>query len=165
MKSCRKLIVLDEPTRSFLAGMRSIRLNAGLMLSDVAKQLGEPLGTVKMYEEGFNLPSLHMLLKLAELFGWDLSGSVNYKFFHRKVQPSTLKSSLKKYGLSYSEVARLTGYDKANVYAAVNMRSYGSVLCFAAVLEVIRSEEEAESLRRTGTRRKKGKCGVVFQRH
>ena len=77
MKSCRKLIVLDEPTRSFLAGMRSIRLNAGLMLSDVAKQLGEPLGTVKMYEEGFNLPSLHMLLKLAEFFGWDLSGSVN----------------------------------------------------------------------------------------
>lgn len=82
-------------------------------------------------------------MKLAELFGYDLSDSVNYKYFYRTIQPLSIKSSLRKYGLTYGEVSRLTGYDKGHIYESVNLFPETTLACLSAVLEVIRQEQEA----------------------
>ena len=139
--------MLDAPTRKFLGMLRSFRTQARLTLRELATAIGAPLGTVKMYELGLNLPSLGVLMRLAEFFGYDLSESVNYKVYHGQISPSSLKRSLRRYALSYGELSRLTGYAKTNIYASVNQKTYGSLACLFAVLEVLRQEREQEALR------------------
>ena len=138
-----KQIVLDVPTRQFLGALRGLRREAGISYRELAAGISAPLGTVKMYEKGRNYPSLPMLMRLVEFFGYDLSQSVNYKYYHRKVQSVNIKRDLRSYGLSYSEVASLTGYSRDQVYASINYRYHGSVGCFAAVIEVLQAEREA----------------------
>ena len=142
-----KAIALDDATRKFLGTLRSARREAGLTLRELASAIGAPLGTVKMYELGLNLPSLGILMRLADLFGYDLSASVNYKVYHGQICPCKLKRSLRRYALSYGELSRLTGYATANIYASVNQKSYGSIECLSAVLEVLRHERELEAFR------------------
>ena len=161
MRAGTKFIVQDEPTLRFLGAMRSVRRNAGLTLREVSRMLGIPYATLKTYEGGYNCPSLHTLMKLAELFGYDLSDSVNYKYYYRTIQPLAIKNSLRKYGLTYVEVSRLTGYDKGHIYESVNMLPKTTLGCLAAVLEVIRHEQEQERFRRKHclTReRRQGRC-------
>ena len=143
----RKTIVLDDTTRKFLGLLSSERQKAGLTLRELAEAMRELLGTVKMYELGLNYPSLPNLMKLAEVFGYDLSGSVNYDIYQRKISPRMAKRELRRYGLSYAEVSELTGYAKANIYAAINQKRYGSLKCLASVLEVLKQERELEHLR------------------
>ena len=101
-----------------------------------------------MYELGLNQPSLGVLMRLAELLGYDLSESVNYKVYHGLLRPYNLKRSLRRYSLSYVELSRLTGYASANIYASVNQKPYGSISCLLSVLEVLRQEREQEALRK-----------------
>lgn len=149
MSAERSYIVLDEPTRKFLGTLGNVRRKAGMTLRELASAIGAPLGTVKMYEQGLNLPSLGILMRLAEYFGYDLSDSVNYKVYHEEVKPPSIKRVIRRYGLSYGELSELTGYATANIYASVNQKSYGSIACLFAVLKVLRRERELEELRKS----------------
>lgn len=145
----RKTIALDDATRKFLCTLSKARRKARLTLRELASAIGAPVGTVKMYELGLNLPSLGILMRLAEFFCYDLSDSVNYKVYHGELRPQSIKSLLRRYGLSYGELSRLTGYAKTNIYASVNQKPYGSIACLFAVLEVLRREQELEALRKS----------------
>ena len=159
-----KCIVLDEPVRSFLVLLKSERIRAGLTQSYVAEYLHTARSTICAYERGINLPPLENLIKLAELLEYDISESINYKFFYRKIQPYQIKYNLRRYGLSYRELAELTGYREERIGEAVRMKHGGSILCLAAVLEVIEQERRAYKLRirlcrKTGrTRKLQSRC-------
>ena len=143
-----KMIVLDEPTRKFLECLSTERKKSGLTLRKLSEAIDAPLGTVKMYELGLNYPSLAILMRLAKVLCYDLSESVNYKVYYGMLCPREIKRKLRRYGLTYTELSKLTGYPKENVYASVNQKRYGSVLCLSAVLGVLKQEEELEVLRK-----------------
>ena len=105
--------------------------------------------TVHVADTEYNLEegALGILMRLAEIFGYDLSDSVNYKVYHGELKPQNIKRLLCRYGLSYGELSELTGYAAANIYASVNQKSYGSIACLSAVLEVLRRERELERFR------------------
>ena len=87
-------------------------------------------------------------MRLAEYFSYDLSESVNHKVFYRTVQPEDIKRSLRHYDLSYRELSEQTGYTIDCISNSIQMNPKCSVACLCAVLEVIRYECEAETLRR-----------------
>ena len=149
MSAERSYIVLDAPTLEFLSGLRELREKAGLSQRELCKALNISRGTFHMYELGLNLPSLGILMRLAEVFGYDLSASVNYKVYHGEMKPQGIKRVIRRYGLSYGELSELTGYATANIYASVNQKSYGSIACLFAVLKVLRRERELEELRKS----------------
>ncbi|MBQ7594135.1 MAG: hypothetical protein IJU48_07265 [Synergistaceae bacterium] len=86
-------------------------------------------------------------MKLAELFGVNLSASINYKFFYRKFCPDKLRQQIYRYGLTYAELSKLTGYTESRISESVRMRPRGTALCLSAVLEVLKSEMEAYKFR------------------
>ncbi|MBQ7543671.1 MAG: helix-turn-helix transcriptional regulator [Synergistaceae bacterium] len=143
----RKTIALDGPTQEFLRGLRGMRENAGLSQRELCKALNISRGTFHMYELGLNNPSLGMLMRLAEYFGYDLSDSVNYKVYHGKLTPADIKRTIRRYGLDYRELSRLTGYNFQHISQSVNMSGRWSAECLSAVLEVLRHERELERFR------------------
>ena len=143
-----KHIALDEPTREFLSSLRMLREHSGMSVSYAAKCLGIRRSALYVYENGRHKPNLNTLMKLAELLEYDLSGSINYKFFHGKLCSGEIKDKLTMYGLTYSELSKLTGYDAERISDAVNLREHGSILCLWAVIEEIKREEHMWHVRR-----------------
>lgn len=145
-----KKIALDDPTRKFLGNLRAERKKAGLMWRELSAAICVPLGTVKMYAMGRNAPTLGILMRLSEVLGYDLSDSVNYKVYHHLIYPCDVKRRLRRYDLSYRELAELTGYAENHIWASVNRKPYGSIVCLWSVLEVLRREHELEEFRKRG---------------
>lgn len=141
-------IVLDEPTRKFLSSLRSLREQSGMSLRYTAECLGIHNSALYEYEKGRHKPNLTTLMRLAELFEYDISCSINYKFFHGKLCACEIKHKLMKYGLTYPELSKLTGYDVERIGDAVNLREQGSILCLSAVIEEIKREEHLWHIRK-----------------
>ena len=148
MDAGTKMIVLDSPTQSFLEELRKLRAKLGLTQRQLAATVKIPRNTYQNYELKRNYPTLGTLNHLAELLGYDLSESVNYKYYHKSPSSLELKERLTRYGLSLLELSKLTGYDMIHIYFTVRMQSRGSVSCYAAVLNVLKSEQESEEFRR-----------------
>ena len=144
----RRSIALDEPTRNFLCSLRNLREQSGMSLRYTAECLGIHNSALFDDENGKRKPTLSTLMKLAEFFEHDLSGSINYKFFHGKLCASEIKHKLTMYGLTYPELSKLTGYDAERIADAVNLREQGSILCLSAVIEEIKREEHMWHVRR-----------------
>lgn len=147
MQTGIKMIVLDDPTQKFLSVLRATRESAGMSRSQIARSMNIPTKTFQMYELGLCYPSLGNLMRLAEILRYDLSDSVNYKFFHGKLNPYEIKQKLKRYDLSYREISEATGYTRDRISCSILMRPKGSLHCLHAVLEVIRREQELEKFR------------------
>lgn len=155
MKKEYKCIADDSITREFLACLKVMRMKAGLSQKGLADMLNIRKNDVQCYELGRNSPSLSVLMRLAEFFKYDLSESVNYKFFHQTIKPSSLKRELKRFGLSYTEIGKLAGYDRQQIFETVNYRKYASVGCMAAILEILKHERMSSRLREKFERRRR----------
>lgn len=93
MRTGSKMIALDEPTQKFLSILKALRIAAGVSREEIAEIAGTSKSDMKMYELGFYQPSLGILMRLAEYFSYDLSDSVNYKYHHKKLNPSEVSES------------------------------------------------------------------------
>ena len=144
-----KHIVIDDPTRDFLNSLKELRRQSGMSYRYIAYYIGVRKCAVYDYENGRHKPKLGTLMKLAELFKHDISGSINYKYYHGKISASELKRKLNEYGLTYPELSKLTGYDAERITESVNLREHGSILCLSAVIEVIKREEHMWQFRRS----------------
>ena len=149
MSAERSYIVLDAPTREFLSGLRGLRENAGLSQQALSAELATDQTAIYAYEHGLRRPTLGMLMRMAEYFGYDLSDSLNYKIYRGELSSSALKRSLRKYSLTYPELSSLTGYSEVRIRNTVNMYGTGNAECLSAVLEVLRHERELEELRKS----------------
>lgn len=130
-------IVLDDPTKEFLSSLRSLRLKSGKTLKEVGKAIKISGTAVGSYEKGTAIPLLRNLLSLAEYFGYDLSASVNYKYYHGQLTSASIRERMSKLGLTYSDLSGLTKYDEQSVYHSVHQTSKGTLLCLNAVLEAM----------------------------
>ena len=143
-----KTIALDETTRKFLGELRNFRRMVGKTQREMAQALNVHRTTYQNYELGLRLPTLENLMRLAESFGYDLSESVNHKFFYGTLQPNDIKRELKRYDLPLSELSKQTGYSTDRLECAITLNLRSSLPCLSAVLEVLRYEREAEVFRR-----------------
>ena len=142
-KRDKKCIYLDEPAKRFLNSLRSEREKIGLTLIEAAGLLDCNFGQLADYEKLEYYPMLGMFIKLSELYKYDISDSVNYKYFYQKINKHDFRTSLKRYGLGRKELAQLTGYSEGVVNKTINFTPNLSLGCLSAILKVIEQENTA----------------------
>lgn len=142
-----KSVVLDSTTSEFLKNLRSIRKSLGLTLDCVAHRIGATRSSLINYEKGKQSPDLLKLIKLAELLNYDISESINYKFFHGKIRADHMHRKMKYFGLSIAEISRITGYCIRRVSESVNVKPEASISCIYTVLQVFKHEKKLLALR------------------
>ena len=153
MKVKRKCVALDAVTAEFIATLKERRLSAGLTQKSLAYVIGVNVTSVSDYERGRAMPSLRNLIRLASVLGYDLSDSINYKFFYRQINVATLRSMFNKLGMSYMELSKLTGYDARLVKDSLLQTPTGSLPCLYAVNAVL---ERERGMLQKGRRQKHG---------
>lgn len=137
----RMFVVQDGPTKKFLSSLRSLRQAAGLTCSELAEAVGISLANIQDYERGRSFPILLNLIKLADYFGYDLSSSVNYKFFYGKLDLSRLRILRNNYGLSLFELADMTSYHFQQICKTLRLKHGGGLGCLSAIQEVLCNEQ------------------------
>ena len=142
-----KCIVLDEPTRKFLQSLGEMRREAGMTKRDLAQALNISPANITDYEKGCRTPSVGMLIRLAEFFSYDISESLNYQLYCGRVDLGRMREQFKRYGFSYMELARLTGYSQKSVRSCFHFTEQVTPQCFYAVLKVLEEEQRAYNLR------------------
>lgn len=147
-------IHLDEETQRNLRNMRADRKRLGLSRKDLADRLGVKYSAVADYELGRNAPHLSRYLLLAEIFGWDIKDSANYKFA-MTAEKYKLKKRKDSYGLNAREISRLSNFSESSIENALYMHSRSTINSFAAVLEVLDEEERRSRLIHELTRKSK----------
>ena len=149
----QKRIVLDEPARKFLQSLKAMREDAGLSKAVLAEAIGIARTNLTNYENGKRLPSLEVLIKLAEFFRYNLSESLNYKLYNGEISPAWLCCQLKRYGFNYAELSRMTGYSLYSVRNCFVFSRRITPQCLYAVLEVLEQERQAYNFSVTLLRR------------
>ena len=144
----KKIILLDEPTKKFLSSLKSLRKATGKSQKEIAKQINTTLSSISDWEIGKCYPYLESLIKLAEILNYDISESLNYKYFYKTINPQVIKQSMKRYGLDYMELEQITGFNRTRVRASVLLRDDGTISCLAAVLAVIEQERKFSEFRK-----------------
>ena len=139
-KIANKSILLDIPTSSLLSSLKQRRIDYGLSVKKLAEKLCINHWSVQCYEQRKSPPCLLNLMNISEFFRYDLSESLNYKFFHGLIQADKIKARMKTLGLTCAELARQTGYCRGAVYETINLRSGTSLFSLNAVLNVLGKE-------------------------
>ncbi len=152
----QKHIHLDEQTRANLKGMRKERKRLGLSPKDVERLTGISHVTILRYERGMYTPSMARYLLLAEIFGWDIKDTANYRF--ATARTTRVKNSISRrkqcYGISNSEMSRITSFSRFSITNAVTVNERCTANSFAAVMKVLDDEERRSTLVQELTRKK-----------
>ena len=136
-KLANKKILLDVPTSTLLGSLKERRIEYKLSVKQVAEKLCISISSIGYYERGIYPPSLLNLMNLAEFFAFDLSKSLNYKFFHGLIRSDEIQKRIKRSGLTMYELAHMTGYSRTNISEAVKLTSNASIFCVNAVLNAL----------------------------
>ena len=140
-KIANKQVLLDIPTSSLLSSLKQRRLTYGLSITELADKLCISRRSITSYERKEYPPTLLTLINIGEFFSYDLSPSLNYKFFHGLIRSDEIKAHIKLAGLTCVELACLTGYNIKSVYNAVNISANTSLFCLDAVLNALNNAE------------------------
>ena len=144
------VIALDDPTRTFLKLMQSVRKSLGLTQCQVADYVGEIPLSISRYENGERIPDLQTLIKLSVVLKCDISRSINYKVYYKKIKHWNVMKIIKKYDFTFSELAELTGYCERNIRRTLKSH-YGylttNIPCLFAILKVLQDEKRSEWFR------------------
>ena len=139
-KLANKSVLLDTPTNTLLSSLKQRRIDYGLSVKELAEKLCVNRVSVECYEQRKSPPCLLNLINISEFFNYDLSKSLNYKFFHGLIQADSIKARMKSLGLTCAELAKLSGYSRSVVYETINLRSGTSLFSLNAVLNVLGKE-------------------------
>ena len=108
------------------------------------RKLGQMIGCVRslisVYESGERIPSVSNLVKLAEVLEYDLSTSVNYKYWHRKIDWQNLRKQLEYYGFTVRELSVYVGYGESAVDKVFWQIRGFSLSCLNAILGIFEDE-------------------------
>lgn len=148
-----KNIALDDITVEFLGKLRRLRETHGFTQKFIAEYANTTRTCVTCYEQGKSTPSLRTLIKLAEVLNYDISQSVNYKFFHRKINTGKLMKSIRVHGFSFVEISSIVGYSPENVSLAVRAKPNASIQCLHEIIQLIEKERIAYTVRQHITRK------------
>ena len=137
-----KKIVIDEVAANFLKNMKSIRLKSNYQAEAVAILVGHNPKAIREYERYNRTPTLRTFIKLAELFNYDVSESINYKFYHRKINTGNLIKRIRYYGLTIADLSAITGYSTSAISKSIHLKRGASILCLYTVMQAIEDEEK-----------------------
>ena len=140
-KIANKQVLLDIPTSSLLSSLKQRRLTYGLSITELADKLCISRRSIACYERKEYPPTLLTLINIGEFFSYDLSDSLNYKFFHGLIRSDEIKERIKFVGLTCVELACLTGYSVKSIYSAIHISANASIFCLDAVLKALGSKE------------------------
>lgn len=145
----------DNVSMRLINSIKEERIKSGLTQRQAAEILEINTRTMKKYELGRKLPHLVMLLKIANLFNYDITESINFKIYHSKFCMYKIKTELRMYGLSHKELSELTGYSVSQVRNTLYMNHCGSLCCLGAICEVLSREKGAYKYRKKLCRKAK----------
>ena len=148
-----KLIALDDVTVDFLKNLRALRENLGYTQYYVAQQVDVKRSSIIDYEKRRVNPTLLTLIRLAEVLKFDISESINYKFFYGKIKKSKIREDMRSFALSFREIARIIGISRDSVRVTVRFLPKASIPCLLAILQVIEHEKQAFAVRQHLTRK------------
>ena len=134
------IVALDPPTLTLLSSLRPLRVSANLTQKALANHLNITEGSITAYEKRKVAPKLGVLIRLADFFNYDLSESVNYKYYHRLIDPPALKDRIKRSGLRYLDIAELTGYSEHMILTSINLKC-ASLPCLYAIFRALEQAE------------------------
>ena len=110
-----KKICLDEVSVRFLRSLKSERQKLGMSQGQLGKLIGATRSIISAYEVGYRLPTVGYFVKLAEVLCYDLSSSVNYKYWYGQIDWLKLRQQLRNYGFTCSELSVYVGYQVSAV--------------------------------------------------
>ena len=148
-----KLIALDNVTVDFLKNLRPLRKKLGYTQNYVAQQVNVQPSSIIGYEKGYGCPTLLTLIKLAEVLKFDISESINYKFFYGKIKKSKIREDMRSFALSFRELSRIIGISRDSVRVTARFLPKASIPCLLAILQVIEQEKQAYAVRQHLTRK------------
>lgn len=148
-----KNIALDDITAEFLCNLRHLREAQGFTQKFIAEYANTTRTCVTCYEQGKSIPSLRTLIKLAEVLKYDISQSVNYKFFYRKINPDKIMKSIRVHGFSFVEISSIVGYSPEKVSLAVRAKPNASIQCLHEIMQLLQRERIAYTVRQHITRK------------
>lgn len=140
----RKKIVLDAPTREFLSLLKSLRQEHDYSCKELVRRLGMgSISSLSYYERGLRLPSLGCLIKMAETLKYDLSDSVNYKFFYGEIDLVHLRAEIEGYGLTLRELSRRINFEYRQPGDTLRGTHYASVSCLWEILSYLNANRKS----------------------
>lgn len=137
-----KKICLDEVSMRLLCSLKSERLRRGLTQKELGVKIGVDRGIISHYECGRKRPYLCHLIKLSETFGYDLSSSVNYKYWHGQIEWYKLRQQMAYYGFTCSELSGYISYHINAVCTALYGEEDFSLDCLNAILRIFENERK-----------------------
>ena len=149
MRPRNKNICPDDVSMSLIRTLKTRRRSMKLTQKMLAANLGVTASAISSYESGKALPTLPVLMKLAVIFGADISSSVNWKYYHGEVSRNDLTRGMKRYGLTYSELGDILECDEGVVRKAVKFGHGSSLECLSKVLKILERENESEKFLRS----------------
>lgn len=147
----RKHIYLDAETVENVKSLISERKRKGVTQREVSEETGIPQSNIARYERGEICPTLGKYLKLAEYFGWDIRGSVNYIFSHKDkaIQKSqTLRKRKRAGGWNYEELSREVNTTRQAVQGTCNLTRDASARTFGRLMELFEREKRLDQVKR-----------------
>ncbi len=158
-----KKICLDEVSVRFLRLLKSERLKAGLSQSELGKLVGTKRSLISTYENESRIPTVGYFVKLAEVLGYDLSSSVNYKYYHGLIDFRRLNKWLSFFGFTIRELSHYVMYDEATVGKIFSGRYKVSLDCLSKILEIFEDEHSLLKFRNKLLRQKKPSRRDIWQ--
>lgn len=141
------LIYPDKITLEFLASLKVRRKMLNFTLRECSKKLGIVISNLNYYERGLSYPCLKNLIKLAEFYGADISGSINWKIYHGKINLKNLRQQKERYDFSFSDISEECELSKNTLFRALSGKPEGSIRGLGLLIDVIEREKERERFR------------------
>ncbi len=104
-------IYIDEVAEEFLTRLGELVKRSGYSELDIANKLHVHETLPRAWRIRRSAPSVGTFLRLAEILNYDISGSVNYQWYHGTLKAKTLYQQLKRRRLDYKALADEIGYN------------------------------------------------------
>ena len=143
-----KRICLDEASVRLLRSLKSERQKLGMSQGQLGKLIGATRSIISTYEVGYRLPTVGYFVKLAEVLCYDLSSSVNYKYWYGQIEWWKLREQLTYYGFTCGELSSYIGYADVAVSRVLRHAYDFSLDCLNAILRIFEDERRLLKFRK-----------------
>ena len=143
----RMLIYPDKITLEFLSKLKELRKMLNLTLRECLEKTGIRESNLNDYERGNTYPCLKNLIKLANFYNYDISDSINWKFYPGKIRLWDIAQKKEQYALSYGDISEKLGSNKTLLCFTLSGNKIGSLRSLGRIVECLEREKELEKFR------------------
>ena len=133
-------IVTDEPTLEFLMNIKALVKQHGMTLEQVSRKLGKNPWWLYEITRQRTCPRLGDLHNLARVLDYDLSDSVNMRFFRSpRIFVTNLKQRIREHKLKPIQIMEMTGYTYSSVmkYLPIKAQFIPPIVFMNTIIEAL----------------------------